>query len=67
MMRVNIDGDLLEMVKQRIRESRDQTAVARKGYIAHLREHGRDKALPKNTFEDLKRFRADQSLTSRTE
>ena len=39
MMRERIDGDLLEMVRQRMEQSREQTTSARKRYVIHLREH----------------------------
>ena len=44
-LRAGVDGDLLEMVKRRMQESREQTAKARKQYAAHLEEHRCDSPL----------------------
>ena len=41
-VRAGLDGDLLEMVRKRMQESRERTALARRRYSAHLREHGCD-------------------------
>jgi hypothetical protein len=42
MLRVGLDGDLFEVVRRRMQESREQTAEARKRYAAHREEHGCD-------------------------
>jgi len=39
MLRERIDGDLLELVRKRMQESRERTALNRKRYVTHLREH----------------------------
>ena len=38
-VRAGLDGELLEMVRERMQESRERTALARKRYAAHLEEH----------------------------
>jgi hypothetical protein len=38
-VRAGLDGDLIETVRSRMQESREQTALARKRYSAHLEEH----------------------------
>ena len=35
-----VDGDLLNMVKKRIKESHERTIDARKRYLDHVKEHG---------------------------
>ena len=45
MMRERIDGDLLEIVRQRMHQSQKQVTVARKRYVAHLQEHRCDKPI----------------------
>ena len=44
-LRAGVDGDLLEMVKRRMQESREQSAKARQQYAAHLKEHCCDSPL----------------------
>jgi hypothetical protein len=44
-LRAMLDGDLLEMVERRMQESRERMTLARKRYIAHIREHGCDSVL----------------------
>jgi hypothetical protein len=47
-VRALLDGDLLEMVERRVQESRERVTLARKRYIAHIREHRCDSVLKKD-------------------